>query len=88
MEKNKVIKKVENNRFVEFCGNRKVYRGVRLCLDHKYLNNGIKREHLKILTVNKIVGKMKSAKFYISLGATSGFLHLELHVVEVKISIC
>lgn len=84
MEKNKVIKKVENNRFVEFCGNRKVDRGVRLCLDHKYLNNGIKREHLKILT-DKIVGKMRAAKFYIPLGATSGFLHLELHVVEVLI---
>lgn len=75
---------METIRFVEFCGNRKVNRGVRLCLDHKYLNNGIKREHLQLPTVDRIAGKMKAEKFY--LGATSGFWHLELHAESTDVA--
>lgn len=77
---------METIRFVEFCGNRKVNRGVRLRLDHKYLNNGIKREHLQLPTVDRIAGKMKAEMFYSSFGTTSGFWHLELHAESTDVA--
>lgn len=51
---------------------------IRICMDPKFLNEAIKREHCVIETFEEISSKLKGAKYFTSLDATSGFYQIPL----------
>ena len=51
---------------------------VRICIDPKYLNTAIKREHFQIPTKEEILGELAGAKYFSKMDATAGFHQIEL----------
>ncbi|XP_056016955.1 uncharacterized protein K02A2.6-like [Ostrea edulis] len=58
---------------------------VRLCLDPKDLNSAIKRPHYPMLTIDEIVSRMPSAKYFSKLDAISGFWQIQLDEESSKL---
>ena len=51
---------------------------VRICIDPKYLNMAIKREHFQIPTKEEIHGELAAAKYFSKMDATDGLHQIEL----------
>ena len=51
---------------------------LRLCLDPKDLSRGIKRPHFLTLTLEDILPKLRSARYFSTLDAQSGYWNIEL----------
>ena len=51
---------------------------VRICIDPKYLNMAIKREHFQIPSKEEILGEIARAKYFSRMNATAGLHQIEL----------
>ena len=51
---------------------------VRICIDPKYLNMAIKREHFQIPTKEEILGELAGTKYFSKMDAKAGFHRIEL----------
>ena len=49
-----------------------------LCLDHKYLNQVILREHYPLPTIEDVATRLHGAKVFTVLDVSKGFWHVEL----------
>ena len=49
-----------------------------VCLDPRYLNKAIKREHLHLPTVEKISSQMSGASYFSKLDASSGYWQIKV----------
>lgn len=58
---------------------------LRLCMDPKYLNAAIKREHCVIPTFNEIAAKLVGAKVFSTLDAANGFYQIQLDEESSKL---
>lgn len=58
---------------------------LRLCMDPKYLNLAIKREHFLIPTFEEISAKLVGAKYFSTLDAANGFYQIQLDEVSSKL---
>lgn len=58
---------------------------IRICLDPKYINEAIKREHYHLPTVENILAKVGNAKYFTLLDAKHAFYHLTLDDESSKV---
>ena len=52
---------------------------LRLCLDPKYLNGAIQREHYPLPVIENVATRLAGAKVFIILDVQQGFWHVELY---------
>lgn len=52
---------------------------IRLCINMKYPNQAIQREHYPLPMIDTLLNKLKGSKFFSKLDITSAFYHIELH---------
>ncbi|XP_055522681.1 uncharacterized protein K02A2.6-like [Wyeomyia smithii] len=52
---------------------------VRLCINMKYPNAAIQREHYPLPVIDTFLNKLRGSKFFSRLDITSAFHHIELH---------
>lgn len=57
---------------------------LRICLDPKYLNESIKREHYQIPTREEIISEMSGARYFTKLDASQGFWQVKLEERSTK----
>jgi hypothetical protein len=79
LEKAKVVCKVqEPTEFVSSLVIVKKPKGLRICIDPQHLNTCILREYYKMPTFEEISAKMKGAKVFSTLDASSAFYQVKL----------
>lgn len=61
-------------------------RGIRICVDLKKLNKAVIRERYQLPTLDEILPKLKGAKVFSSLDASSGFWAIPLDKNSVKLT--
>uniref|UniRef100_A0A182NV09 Reverse transcriptase domain-containing protein n=1 Tax=Anopheles dirus TaxID=7168 RepID=A0A182NV09_9DIPT len=52
---------------------------IRLCINMRYPNQAIQREHYPLPMIDTLLNKLKGAKYFSKLDITSAFYHIELH---------
>ncbi|XP_049279570.1 uncharacterized protein K02A2.6-like [Anopheles funestus] len=52
---------------------------IRLCINMRYPNKAIQREHYPLPLIDTLLNKMKGAKVFSKLDITSAYYHVELH---------
>ncbi|CAK1594387.1 unnamed protein product [Parnassius mnemosyne] len=52
---------------------------IRICLDTGHLNKAIRRQHLKLPTLQEITDNLPGAKYFSTLGAKQSFWQIKLH---------
>lgn len=52
---------------------------IRLCINMKYPNQAIQREHFPLPMIDTLLNKLRGSKFFSKLDITSAFHHIELH---------
>uniref|UniRef100_A0A182YRU0 Reverse transcriptase domain-containing protein n=1 Tax=Anopheles stephensi TaxID=30069 RepID=A0A182YRU0_ANOST len=55
---------------------------IRLCINMKFPNQAIQREHYPLPLIDTLLNKLKGAKYFSNLYTTSAFYHIELHPVS------
>lgn len=58
---------------------------LRICIDPKYLNAALKREHCAIDTFDEISSKLENAKFFSTLDAVNGFYQIPMDAPSADI---
>ena len=51
---------------------------VRICLDPKDLNKAIRREHIRLPTIDNVATRLHGAQVFTELDVRKGFWHVEL----------
>ena len=82
MEKVGVIEKLKENEPTEWLNTLVVVETpngkVRLCLDPRFLNKAIKREHFQLPTTESITAKMSGANYFSKMDASSGYWQIKV----------
>ena len=77
-----VVEKIDENEPSEWLNTLVVVEkpdgSVRLCLDPRNLNKVVKREHYQMPTAEAIMAKMKGAKYFSKLDASSGYWQIQV----------
>ena len=55
---------------------------LRICLDPRYLNSAIQREHYLVLTIEDVTTRLHGAKLFTKLDDGNGFWHVTLNDVS------